>query len=140
MCEIADVIMIFGLTVISYQDWRTRQISSFLLGLLTVLALVLRCVVIGGPLWSVAGGLGIGFGLLLISKWTGEAIGYGDSWLILSIGIYLGMKSLLVVLFLASFMVAGFSLLLAIGKRFDRRKAFPFAPFLTLAFVLEVFL
>ena len=45
-----------------------------------------------------AGGAAVGAGFLLLSKVTGEGIGYGDSWGILVLGLYLGLWKLLEVL------------------------------------------
>lgn len=90
--------------------------------------------------WDMIGGILIGIAFLGISKWTGEALGYADSGLILILGSYLGMWKLMLLLVVA-FSVAAFyaGMGMAIGN-FDRKFSFPFIPFLTLGYLWVVIL
>ena len=80
-----------------------------------------------------AGGAAVGAGFLLLSKVTGEGIGYGDSWGILVLGLYLGLWKLLEVLAGTFLLLLAASLVvLAAGRmRAGAKRGIPFFPFLT---------
>lgn len=83
---------------------------------------------------SVCGAL-LGCGFLLLSKCTKEQIGYGDSWMILNLGIFLGIWKLIFMLSV----VFGFSFLFSciglVSKKLTRRTRIPFYPFLMLGYI-----
>lgn len=85
-------------------------------------------------------GIVIGGIFLLCSRVTGEAIGYGDSWIILLLGVYLGGRQLLTVIMLAFFLAGIFSLVGLVRKKWSRTCSIPFIPFLTAAYVGVVLL
>ena len=140
MCKIANVIVGICLMVAAYRDWKTKQISVGFLSLTTFLILLLRAAVIKDTLWSTLVGVGIGLCFFIISRVTREAIGYGDSWLILLLGIYLGGKPLLEVVFLASFAASLFSLFRGMVRGWNRGQTIPFVPFVFMAYLGVVFL
>ncbi|MSR92828.1 hypothetical protein FYJ34_00690 [Clostridiaceae bacterium 68-1-5] len=75
-----------------------------------------------------AGGA-VGSACLLLSKVTGEQIGYGDSIGILEMGIYLGGWNLLQVLLLAFFFLGIRAGICMARRGFKKRCVFPFIPF-----------
>lgn len=86
---------------------------------------------------AVAGGLALLLVGYLVSKWIGhEALGLGDVKLVAVSGAVLGWKRLLLMLLVAS---VGGSLILLIGRRKKARGEFPFAPFLTVGFLVALF-
>ena len=134
MCEIAQtVIMILmsGLSVwdILYQKFR-KSIFLFILSLMIV------CRLLAGKIYPMEMLLGAGIGLIFIgiSKMTKEALGYADSLLIVTLGILLGIKKLLLVLWIAFSLAAVFSAIGLLLKKFSRQLAFPFLPFLTISY------
>lgn len=85
--------------------------------------------------WGIFSGILVGAMCLLCSKCTREAFGYGDSWLILELGIYLGGIRLLQILLIAS-LIAGMVSLFCLWKRgWKRKTTLPFVPFLTSAYL-----
>lgn len=98
-------------------------------------------IVLGGgleqavPILLMAAGVVPGLIFLLVSKLTGEAFGYGDSILILFLGGFLGLWESLRLLTGAFFLAALFAVAGLWIRRFSRKTAFPFVPFLTLAYV-----
>ena len=83
------------------------------------------------------GGAGIGVAFLGISKITKEAIGYGDSLLILGLGILLGFWQVMGVLVVAFSLTAISSMVLLVLKKMNRRTTLPFIPFLALGFLIN---
>ena len=134
MRELIDVLMIGILVVVSWGDWKRKEISVRMLLIMTVLT-GFKVLFFSEKFIEVVLGIGIGVGFLLISKWTKEQIGYGDSWLILILGIYIGFGNLLVVLFVASLGAALFSLVFCMLHQWNRNYTIPFVPFLAAAYV-----
>ena len=82
-----------------------------------------------------AAGAGVGIIFLIVSRVTEEAFGYGDSILIMTMGGFLGFWNILSLLVAAFSMAALFSIFMLIRKKFHRKSAFPFVPFLTAAYI-----
>lgn len=82
-----------------------------------------------------AAGAGVGIVFMVVSRVTEEAFGYGDSILILIMGGFLGFWNILFLLVAAFSMAAFFSIFMLLRKKFHRKSAFPFVPFLTAAYI-----
>ena len=103
--KIAKLAGLFFLGFGAAQDIKYQKISTEYL-LVGSCAAILYRALFGRMHWSVwVAGLGCGIVFLMISKWSQEGIGYGDSWMILNMGIFLGIWNLLGMLMLA-FLVA----------------------------------
>ena len=87
-----------------------------------------------------AAGAGVGIVFLVISRVTEESFGYGDSILIVIMGGFLGFWNILSLLVMAFSMSALFSIFMLIKKKFHRKSAFPFVPFLTAAYIGGIFI
>ena len=134
MREAVDVIMAILLGAAGFIDMKTREITVHFLVVLTGVAILSAC--IQGETWtSILGGIGIGLIFLILSKCTREQIGYGDSWLILILGIYAGMVNVIWILFAASLGASIFSIVFCALHKWNRRYSIPFIPFMAAAFV-----
>ena len=133
MCGWTDGVMALLLVVGSLEDVRKKEISVRYLSGLTIYASI-SAILSQRNAASVLGGAGIGLLFFFISKWTQEQIGYGDSWMILAIGIYAGAKNLVWILFAASFGAGMFSLVFCMLHKWNRKYTIPFIPFLAAAF------
>lgn len=135
MCKIADIVVLFVLGLCGISDWKKKTIPLIWILLLgaVILISVLICRDVGVRL-RVSGGL-LGGLFLLISKYTREAIGYGDSLLILLLGIYLGGLRVLEVLFWATTFAAITSVFCLWRRRWKRNATLPFVPFLSIAYL-----
>lgn len=135
MCKIADWMILVLLGMCSVSDARKKTMPAALL-------IIFSIAVVGFALFDNTvstrfrvGGLFMGILFLLISKCSKEAIGYGDSWLILLLGIYLGYLRVLGVLFGAS-VLAGVVSVFFLWKRGWKKKAtLPFVPFLSISYL-----
>ncbi len=122
------------LCVLSVMDIRTKRLN--LLFLLSGAAFVIAGGFCGRnihPVFLAAGGA-VGIIFLLISRFTEESFGYGDSILILITGGFLGFWNILTLLTAAFLMASMFSAFMLIKKKFSRKSAFPFVPFLFAAY------
>lgn len=86
------------------------------------------------------GGAGIGILFFLISKCTKEAIGYGDSWIICFLGVYLGLWELLWLLGIAFTLSAMASVLFLMFHNYSGKCSIPFVPFLAISYVGVLYL
>lgn len=140
MCEIGNVLVALVLGAVAYRDWRTKQISCLALVAMSILVLVLRIVLVKDTVWSTLGGVAVGVAFFLISKCSKESVGYGDCWLILLLGIFLGGRTLMEVVLAATFLTSLFSIGIGMIRGWKKKHTIPFAPFLALAYIGVVFL
>lgn len=82
----------------------------------------------------IAGGL-CGGVFLFFSWFTQESFGYGDSILILILGILSGGWNLLWILFAAFLIASVYGGIMIARKKYTRKNSFPFIPFLTVAYL-----
>ena len=135
MCKIADGIVLLLLVLCSISDWKRKTIPAMLLVVFSVVVCLFSLVCDNVSLRLRIGGFFMGLLFLLISKVTKEAMGYGDSWLILLLGVYMGYLRAIGVLFVAS-MIAGILSLFFLWRLHWRRTAtLPFVPFLSISYL-----
>ena len=135
MCEIIDIVMLILLGIASWGDWKRREISVNLLSVMSVWAILSAFFTKRNTLWEVLGGVGIGLFFVFVSYITEEKIGYGDSWLIAVLGVYLGGKDVLELMLIASLSASFISLAYGMLRGWNRNRSLPFIPFMLLAFV-----
>ena len=128
--------IVLYLVVLSIIDIRHRKVPTIMLYLFIV-AMTVEAVVLGNGIWLLAmlGGV-IGALFLVISKLTKEAIGYGDSLLILGLGISLGFWRVFSLLLIAFFLGAIYSIGLLSIRKAKRKTTFPFIPFISISYVI----
>lgn len=135
MCKIVDLAMLLLLGAAGVMDWKKQEIPLWILILLSVVAgsslLCGRNVI----LWERLAGIGLGAGFFGISKVTKEAIGYGDSWMILLLGIQKGIWQVLQILFVASLLAAVFALFYLWKRNWNKKATLPFLPFVVIGYV-----
>ena len=140
MCRVVECVMALLLIVLAYKDWRTKRVSVWLLGVIMIVAVVARVFLVSMSIWETVGGVVMGVLLIGISKWSKEAIGYGDSWLICSLGIYLGGTKLLQTISFASFLACIFSIVYCVRHGWNRKHTLPYIPFVVAAYLGGMFL
>lgn len=135
MCKIADWLILAGLTVCGIHDLRKKEIPVLWIGIVGILVTVTVLFFDRTLLISRVVGTLIGLFFLFISKCTREAIGYGDSWLILILGVYLGSLRLVELLFWATMVAGVMALCLLWCKKWKRDISIPFVPYMVLAYL-----
>lgn len=143
MCEINTLLILGCLILCSVIDIRTRKIPTILLIYMSIGAAVCSIWSVHQKIVSaldVAGGIIVGILFLMISKYTEEAVGYGDSWILLLIGACLGCRETLELVMAAFFLTGLVSLIGFTFKKWKKTIAIPFVPFLTAAYIGVVFL
>lgn len=140
MREIANGVILAFLVILAILDWRKKEIPVVLMLIMSgaVVAFTVFCRT--ESVRSSAAGAGVGLLLFIISKCTKEAIGYGDSWLILLLGVYLGGLRVVQVMFAASLLSAVCSLFYLWKCHWKRSATIPFVPFLAIAYLGDMLL
>ena len=136
MWTISDWIIKSGLILITLLDILWRRIPVNILVILNIMIAGYQLYYRTMDWRLIAGGAGVGIIFFIISRKTGESIGYADSWLILILGIYQGFWGLLGTLTGAMFILAITSLVVSVLKRPSRKFTLPFIPFLTIGYIL----
>ena len=137
MCQLLFAVYMSILAIMDIK-WKKLSLAVLLSGFIIVVAGFL-C---GRDIHVIllAAGAGVGIVFLVISRVTEESFGYGDSILIVIMGGFLGFWNILSLLVMAFSMSALFSIFMLIKKKFHRKSAFPFVPFLTAAYIGGIFI
>ncbi len=135
MCKVEDAMMLLFLVLCSISDLRTRRISTMLLLIMSLFTILLSLFLVRREGAEVAGGVLVGVIFWLISKYSNEAIGYGDSWIMSLMGIYLGGRYLLEITVIAFFLAGLVSLVGITLKKWRKSVKIPFVPLLTAAYL-----
>ena len=133
MWEVGRMMCLGALAGLSVTDIFWRRIPAEILVMGTAGVLLYQAVCREMDPALLAGGAAVGAGFLLLSKVTGEGIGYGDSWGILVLGLYLGLWKLLEVLAGTFLLLLAASLVVLAADRMrgGAKRGIPFFPFLT---------
>ena len=137
LCQIIFAVYMVILAVMDIK-WKQLPLKLLLSGGFIVAAGILCGREIPAVILAAGGAVGVFF--LIISRISGEAFGYGDSILILIMGIFVGFWDILYLLMAAFSMAAIFSVFLMIRRRFNRKSSFPFVPFLAAAYIGGMFI
>ena len=135
MWTVSGMICLLILFVIAVWDIRVRMVPEYMLIIGAVGSVIHHLIYRNMDVWAIAGGIMVGGVFLLVSKLTEEGIGYGDSWVILILGIYLGVYNLLIVLSIAFFLLLCVSILVLWKKKMSRKYTLAFLPFLAAGYL-----
>lgn len=135
MWAVAESIMLIFLGISAVWDIRVKKVPSgyLLAGTAGVVVYQAFTEQQEWHLWVL--GMGIGCMFLMLSKYTEEGIGYGDSWMILNLGIFLGFWRLSVALILTFLILASVAAIGSCCRKMNRKTRIAFLPFLTIGYV-----
>lgn len=126
-----------------FWDIRTQRIPLRLIRLafLAALPLWLAAVFLSGAggaarLWLLGSAVLPGALLLLLAGGSREAVGYGDGWSILLLGLLLGGKAAFGILLLAFLLASAYALWLTAGRRQSAKYRFAFLPYIGAGFLI----
>lgn len=83
--------------------------------------------------WDTAGGILLGGAFWIFCCLSGEQMGKGDALVILCMGLHMGVRATLVILFFSFLLSSIWACYLLLIKRKTKRYAMPFVPFLAAA-------
>lgn len=135
-----EIVLFLFLAVCAVFDGLERKVPLVVVWLGMFLAVCLR---IGGAMGetgmiAVALSLLPGVAFFLLGFLTGEKVGYGDGWVLLMIGLFLGVYQCFLILLVGLMAESAVAIvLLAVGK-IKRDREIPFLPFLLLGMEVVV--
>lgn len=124
------------LTILSIIDVRVQRIPVWLVAVGGAAAAAVRVCQAEVPFFLVLGGALVGMVFLGISRATREAFGYGDSLVIVGMGIFLGFWNLAEVLVGAFLLSSFFAAAFLIYKGINKSAGYPFLPFLLASYCI----
>lgn len=133
---ISRVICLGFLTGLSVMDIKYRVIPGYMLMAGSMLAAGYCALFCLDHIWLNLGGLLVGLFFVLVSKMTGEGLGYGDSWLLCALGLYLGIWKLLELLMAAWTGAAVAAMAVLAMRRCRRGTVLPMVPFIAAGYVV----
>lgn len=136
MFKIDQIYMCVYLLLLAVWDIRRRHIPVCLLVTGGMAGIIVRIIQAKEVDLYMFAGVAVGLIFLLISRLTKENFGYGDSLLILVMGICMGIWDMAGVLLLAFFLSALFAVGVLAAKGFHEKASFPFVPFLCVSYIL----
>ncbi|MBR3241363.1 MAG: prepilin peptidase [Parasporobacterium sp.] len=127
---ILKILLLIFLFLAAFSDVRCGEISLLLVGAEFITGVFFRLVLEKSNIFELLCGCIPGCVFLLFSWLTKQAVGYGDSAMLVSTGVFLGLTRTLLLLGL-SFLAAGlFAAVKLIFYKMKRKEELPFLPFL----------
>lgn len=133
---ISRIVLLLALFAISWSDYKTQLLDIRQLLVVGIIG-VLFCASWQG-LYEAIGGMLIGFCVLFAAWCTKESIGFGDGWLFVVTGLYLGFKKNAVLLFWTLVLAGIFAVVCIVLKRKGRNDSMALGPFVLMSYVLFV--
>lgn len=135
MCEVMKWLIFAMLGVAGVIDAKKREIPLWLLIAMSVAVSGYTLCSWNTEIGYRLAGAGLGLSFFGVSKVTREAVGYGDSWVILLLGIQLGIMQALQILFVASLLAGVFAVFYLWKQNWNRNVTLPFLPFLAISYI-----
>lgn len=125
--------LISALAWAAVRDIRKKEVSATLLilcGVVALLDIIVMLFMNTATVWSLIACLIPGAVMLLISRATGQSLGYGDGLMALCIAPAFGLEKAALGLILAVFLCGFLSLFLLVCKKAKGKTRIPFLPFM----------
>ena len=129
-----EILLFIFLGICAVYDGLERTIPLSVVWLGIIAALVLHIQGLGGnEIWQSAA-LSVIPGVIfwVLSYVTGEKVGYGDGWVLIMIGLYMGLWKCLLILVVGLIFSSMIVLILLMLRKVSREYQLPFVPFLLL--------
>ena len=140
MVEVLEIIKIISLGTFLFvegiRDLRKHKISMLAVIVAGVMGGILQFDSLEENGWEILGGIFIGIALLILAKVTKEKIGYGDGWVLMVSGIYLGVRGNMYLLLLSLFLASLVSICLLVFKKVNKKTELPFVSFVLPGYLL----
>lgn len=129
-----EIVLFLFLAVCAVFDGLDRQVPLVVvwLGMLTAVCFHISGVMGEISLMTAVLSLLPGAGFFLLSFFTGEKVGYGDGWVLLMIGLFLGGYQCFLILLVGLIVESAAAIVLLVFGKIKRDGEIPFLPFLLL--------
>lgn len=129
-----EILLFLFLGACAVCDSMEKQIPLVLvwLGIIAAVVLHIQGMILGGTWLTIALSVLPGTMFWMLSFVTGEKVGYGDGWMLVMIGLFVGLWKCFLILLAGLVAESVVVLVLLAVKRISRDRQIPFAPFLLL--------
>lgn len=135
---LVKIIVTILLSICCFFDVRKKQVP--LIPIIIVGIIGMGYLIVREDRLSYIGGAIVGFLCIALGKLTKEALGYGDGYLLLAIGLMIGGRNNSILLVGSLFLSAFFAIGILIFKKGNRKSKIPFVPFLLATWILSFFI
>ena len=118
------------------RDLQKHKVSMITVMIVGILGVIFQFGIIQENGLKIIGGILIGIVLLLLAKMTREKIGYGDGWIFVVTGIYMGFRNNMYLLLLSLFLASLVSICLLVFKKVNKKTELPFVSFVLPGYLL----
>jgi len=137
MLEIIKIVVLgVFLLIEGIRDLQKHKVSMITVMIAGILGVIFQFGIIQENGLKIIGGILIGIVLLSLAKITREKIGYGDGWIFVVTGIYLGFHSNMYLLLLSLFLASLVSICLLVFKKVNKKTELPFVSFILPGYLL----
>lgn len=129
-----EILLFVFLGICAVYDGIQREIPLVVVWLGMIVAIVLHIQGLGGNQTWLAAALSAVPGAMfwILSCITGEKVGYGDGWVLIMIGLFLGLWKCFLILMIGLILSSLMFLILLAVRRVSRNYQIPFVPFMLL--------
>ncbi len=131
-----DYLLWIYLVVNTISDIRTKKVNVLWSLLFAFGGIMLFVCSQEKDILSFIGGILTGIFLLFLAYVSKEAVGWGDGFVVTTVGIWLGFGRTLMILMGGLLLAAGYGLIKVMLKKADRKSELAFIPFFSLAYFL----
>lgn len=137
MLEIIKIVVLgVFLLIEGIRDLQKHKVSIITVMIAGILGVIFQFGIIQENGLKIIGGILIGIVLLLLAKMTREKIGYGDGWIFVVTGIYMGFRNNMYLLLLSLFLASLVSICLLVFKKVNKKTELPFVSFILPGYLL----
>lgn len=137
MLEIIKIVVLgVFLLIEGIRDLQKHKVSMITVMIAGILGVIFQFGIIQENGLKIIGGILIGIVLLSLAKITREKIGYGDGWIFVVTGIYLGFHSNMYLLLLSLSLASLVSICLLVFKKVNKKTELPFVSFVLPGYLL----
>ena len=137
MLEIIKIVVLgVFLLIEGIRDLQKHKVSMITVMIAGILGVIFQFGIIQENGLKIIGGILIGIMLLLLAKMTREKIGYGDGWIFVVTGIYMGFRNNMYLLLLSLFLASLVSICLLVFKKVNKKTELPFVSFVLPGYLL----
>ncbi len=138
-----EAIGLLGLLgICGYEDIKAKKIRIVVVNIFAIFGVVMHLLFQRLSVWNMIGGAFIGAALILLAYLSKEKIGYGDGFLFVATGIYLGFWNNLALLMLSTGLLslyAGIRLLIGkLKKEGTQIQELPLIPFVLIVYIIAL--
>lgn len=120
----------------SVSDIRSRRVNVIPMAFVGGMGIAVNSIIYERTVLWLAAGAALGIGLLFISFFTRQRIGYGDGILFITLGLCFGIGKCIWILWLSLILVCIAGIWCMLVKKTGRKLALPFFPFVTVCVLI----